>query len=130
MANGFHGSEREWNELQAPFLEIDGEIAMFARTQGMKLSKNDHEWPERSLRWSSNGMNRLIQIYLSDEKVPRYCLWICAYQDRNGARLWKQAFMKKDAPWSSVREDLTESLSNCFDIVNSWKPSDLGPVTS
>jgi hypothetical protein len=50
MPNGFHGSEEEWERIEAPLRTIDAGIAAFAERNGLIGSKNYHNWPERSLR--------------------------------------------------------------------------------
>jgi len=128
MPNGFNGSNEVWEQMEAPFREIDKELSVFARTYRMKISKNYHNWPERSLRWSSNGIDRLIQIYLQDEKNLTYCVWICGSQDRKQGRFWKNAFLKKNVSWAEVCDGISESLATAYTNVESWTHLDLEPA--
>ena len=115
--------------MEAPFREIDKELFVFARTYRMQISKNYHNWPERSLRWSSNGIDTLIQVYLQDEKRLTNCVWICGSQDREQQRFWKNAFLRKNVAWAEVCDGISESLATAYKIVESWVSSDLEPST-
>src|SRR2546430_16910392 len=95
MPNGHHhGSEEEWNRLEAPFREIDPAVQAFARRHGLRLTTDYHDWPERSLRWGGD-IERLIQIYLHDEQRLTWNLWLCASQDRGRERFWKTQFLRQ-----------------------------------
>jgi hypothetical protein len=45
---------------------VDPTLEDFALERRMRFGRNDHHWPERSLRWGS-PLGRLIQIRLEDE---------------------------------------------------------------
>lgn len=93
MPNGHYGTEEEWKRLEAPLREIDAALELFARRHNTALSRNYHNWPERSLRWGADP-ERLIQIYLENEQRLTWNLWLCASQDRDGQRFWRQQSLR------------------------------------
>src|ERR1700722_9853481 len=96
MANGgWYGTKEEWNRIEAPLLEIDPIVSDFAEKFGLTVRKNNKDWPERSLVWG-DGVHCLIQIYLVDQKLLTFNLWLCVSQDRENKRYWKQEFSIKE----------------------------------
>jgi hypothetical protein len=65
MPNGFHGSEQEWQRIEAPLKMLDSELQDYTRRYGMSFSHNYHDWPERSLVWGA-PIRKLMQIYLEE----------------------------------------------------------------
>ena len=82
MPNGFHGERSDWDKMEAPLLRIDNMLEAFSRANGMRVRRNYHNWPERSLMWNTMDIEKLIQLFLRDEKKLEFTLWICAYEDR------------------------------------------------
>ena len=130
MPNGFHGSKQEWDLMEAPLLKIDALWAFFATQHGRTSSKNYHNWPERSLVWSSSGIRKLIQIYLEDEKCLMFNFWISAAEDRGPERSWKQQFLRKAAPIHEIERDLPQLLSSAKEKLDTWSSSDLEFATT
>jgi hypothetical protein len=128
VPNGFYGSQNEWEELEAPLKKLDALLEAYALAEGMTLSKNHRNWPERSLRWGEDVV-RLMQLYLDDEKTKTYSFWICAHQDRGGERLWKHAFLKQGVPSSEIDASLSRLLEEGRVILASWSLEDLDFAT-
>ncbi len=124
MPNGFYGSSDEWKKMEAPLLEIDQALMVFAKRWGMLFSKNYHEWPERSLTWGSN-IRHLIQIYLENEKAMTWNVWLCASQHRGKQRFWKNHFLRRSVPFHTIHSDLKQLLEEARNIVNQWSERDL-----
>lgn len=124
MPNGFHGSEDEWKRMEAPLLEIDQPLLTYATQYSMKLSKNYHGWPERSLVWG-DGVRRLIQIYLQDEKSMTWNVWLCASQNRGKKRFWKNQFLKRAVPFQEIRDNLQILLAQARAMLSTWAERDL-----
>jgi hypothetical protein len=125
MPNGFHGSAEHWEKIEAPLRQIDRQLEKFAKAHAMSIGKNYHNWPERSLSWSSEGLRRLIQIYLKDATKETYCLWLCASEDRGHERYWKKQFLLDNVTWTEVQEGLERHLDQAYKTVQAWSASDL-----
>ena len=97
VPNGFYGSQNEWEELEAPLKKLDALLEAYALAEGMTLSKNHRNWPERSLRWGKDVV-RLMQLYLDDEKTKTYSFWICAHQDSGGGETLEARFFEARRP--------------------------------
>jgi hypothetical protein len=122
MPNGHQGSRADWLRLEAPLLELDPVLSEFARIRGLSISKNYHDWPERSLVWGS-GVRRLIQLYLQDSETLRFNLWLCASQDRGSSRFWKKDFLFERRLMDEFRPQLFALLDEGYALVNSWDSS-------
>jgi len=124
MPNGHHGTEEEWKRLEGPLRDVDAPIEAFAKRHGMAISRNYHNSPERSLRWGSDP-ERLIQIYLEDEQLLTWNLWLCASQDRGRQRFWRNQMLRHNAPMSEIRPVIEQLLDEALSIVGSWRAEDL-----
>jgi hypothetical protein len=129
MPNGFHGASDEWKRLEEPLLKLDPKIDQFARQHGLSLTKNYHNWPERSLVLTDGGIRRLIQIYLESEKTLKLNIWLCVSEDRGSERFWKRQFLLKDAPVEEISIHVESLLQEALNTVLSWKTSDLDFAT-
>jgi hypothetical protein len=49
-----------------------------------------HGYDELSIRWTENGIDKLIQIYpeTKDLKIKKWKIWICASKDDENGRYW------------------------------------------
>ena len=129
MPNGFHGAQHEWDALEAPLLRIDQRLIRFATQRSLKLSRNYHNWPERSLEWYQGSVRKLIQIFLDSDVSSTYTLWICASEDRAGERYWKQGNLKKAARFEEIEESLEQLLDEAKAQLDTWSSEELGFVT-
>ena len=124
MANGSDLSPEEFRRLESGLAVIDRQLSSYATSHGMSLSKNSHNWPERSLKWVENN-NKLIQIFLSDISNQKYNLWIVASSDIGNKRLWREEFLLKDVPMSQIESGLLTYLDKAYAILNAWNNDDL-----
>jgi hypothetical protein len=124
MPNGYHGPEEEWRRLEALLRELDAPLEAFAARHGMTIGRNYHSWPERSLRWGSDP-EKVIQIYLEDEKQLTWNVWLCASQDRGRQRFWKRDFLRRDTPMVELHPIIEQLLDEAFSTLNSWRVEDL-----
>lgn len=125
MPNGFHGPVEEWDRIESPFQEIDPRLRKFANEHKMRLRKNSHSWPERSLLWQKASVEKSIQIFLKDEKARTYCLWLCAWEDRDQSRYWKKQILLEEVAWNVAEQGLESLLLQAYEIVDSWTAKDL-----
>jgi len=110
--------------MEAPLVAVDAVLIMFARAHQMRITKNYHEWPERSLTWGTT-IRRLIQLYAEDSDQPTFTLWLCASQDRGLSRFWKREFLFEKKPLAALADLLPALLEEARNKVNSWEKRDL-----
>ena len=125
MPNGFHGNRKEWEEMEAPLMEIDTVLRNYASQNNMQFSKNYHGIPERSLVWVKDGVRRLIQIFMSDDKKRTFNWWLCASEDRGKKRFWKNEFLKKEVNFDEIKNNLDNLLEEGYRLLESWQKNDL-----
>lgn len=65
MANGGCFNEQQWQKLEMPLLAVDSIISEFAEANGLEVTRNHKDWPERSIVWINNNVRCLIQLYLA-----------------------------------------------------------------
>ena len=130
MANGgWYGTKDEWARLESPLIEVDPILSAFAKEFRLEIGKNFKDWPERSLEWGGST-RRLIQLYLADEKLLTFHLWLCASQDRGGKRYWKQESPVKGLPVSEFKDSLATLLREGKKTLDSWGEADLEFATN
>ena len=130
MANGgYWASKDEWQRVEAPLLEVDSILNEFASEFGHRVTKNHKDWPERSIEWGVN-IRRLVQLYLADEKDLTFNLWLCASQDRDGKRYWKQENLVKGCPIAEFQHHLPSLLREGRAKLEGWNESDLEFATN
>lgn len=125
MPNGFHGSEKKWEALESPLPEIDAALELFSQSKNLNINKNYHNWPNRSLSWESQGINRKIEIYLETGNPKTYNICLYSWQDKDGNRYWKKEFLKEKATFSEILNNLQNLLKESYTIVESWSENDL-----
>lgn len=91
MANGFQGSPQEWERITKPLEILDDKLYEFVANKGLPLQLNNRSWPNREIRWLYQ-IERLIEIYLEDDKEMTWTLWIFAYQYANSIILKKRNY--------------------------------------
>ena len=124
MPNGFSGTNEEWERMEAPLLAVENVLADFAATNGMQITKNYHEWPERSLTWGTR-IRRLIQLYAAESDQPTFNLWLCASQDRGLSRFWKREFLVEKKPLEAFAPGLLQLLEEARSKLDSWTEEEL-----
>jgi hypothetical protein len=129
MPNGFSGAKSEWARMEAPLLRIDDVLVAFAYTRGLQLSRNYHDWPERSLVWETSSIRKLIQIFLSNDKELTFTVWICASEDRDRQRYWKEKSLKVGVAIEDIVSTLEDLLTEGKEILDSWNRADLEAVS-
>jgi hypothetical protein len=112
-----------------PLVEVDDIVSAFASEFGFTVTKNQKDWPERSVTWGS-AVHRLIQLYLANEESLTFNLWLCAHQDRGGKRYWKQENLVTAKPISEFRDALPSLLRNGKAILEGWGEDQLQFATN
>ena len=129
MPNGFQGSEAQWRRMEAPLVQSDPVLEKFASAHKLKLSKNYHGEPERSLRWETD-LECVIQIVLADSDQLTFNLWLCASQDRGDGRYWRREFSFEGPKLEQYVERLPDLLDEAFARVSSWESDTLEFATT
>ena len=127
MANGrWHGSKEQWDSIEAQLCEVDPVIAQFTSGLRLPFSKNQKDWPERSISWGSD-IRCLIQLYLLDPDRVSWNLWICCSQDRSGGRFWKREFLIRDKRLEEFKHSMSELLAVAREHLIAWseRPDEL-----
>ena len=125
MPNGFYGPKAIWDRMEEPLRNIDPVLKLFAAETGLQLSKNYHNWPERSFRWNESELHKLIQIYLDDETKLTFTFWICAFEDRSTQRYSKRQKLVEGLAGHDLPEKLDALLAEGKATLDTWKESNL-----
>jgi hypothetical protein len=128
MPDRFSGSKRKWEQLEAPLLDIDDILISFSQEKNLLFEQNHNNWPGRLLQWEKGGIKRQIQIYLENKSDEIYNFWLCAYQDKENYRFWKNQYLKSVVPFQEISDNLTELLEKGYSIVDSWTEKDLKKI--
>jgi len=129
MPNGFHGTKADWERVEAPLRALDNKLESFSKRHGIALSRNGRNWPDRSLVWGS-PVRRLIQIFLADEEGLTYNVWICASEDRDNKRYWKQELLRSAVAVTEIEAELTDLLERGRALLESWDSDSLEFATT
>ncbi len=120
MGNGgWYGTDEEWRRIEAPLKLLDPELDRFARKHGLTVTKNLKDWPERSLVWGID-VRCWIQVFLVDQSALTLNLWICASQDRDGSRFWKNETPRQEEQASEIAADLFDLLEAGKQKLDHW----------
>lgn len=95
MPNGFCESKEEWEQLEAPLPTIDANLKSFVHSKNLTIEKNCHNWPNISLFWESNGINRKIEIYLKNKMQKTYNICLYSWKDKDNIRFWKKRIFEE-----------------------------------
>jgi len=129
MPNGFYGSKADWERVEAPLHALDNDLEVFSKRHSIPLSRNGRNWPDRSLVWGS-PVRRLIQIFLADEKDLTYNVWICASEDRDNKRYWKQELLRSAVAVTEIEAELADLLERGRALLESWDSDSLEFATT
>jgi hypothetical protein len=128
MANGFHGTDKQWERIVKPLRELDPILEEFGLEKALELGKNVKNWPNREFRWK-NDLERLIEIFLESEKHLSWTLWVCAYEDRykdrTSNRHWRRRTLAKAVSIDFMLENLPNLLEEGWLDVTAWTSNDL-----
>lgn len=110
------------NEIRA----LDPALAAFAREHGLDAVRNDRGRPGRSLRWTSGGIERAIDVGLADETPPTWDVWAVAWRT-DPRRLGKTALVRESARAESLAGEAPVVLEEARVQANAWTLRDLEP---
>lgn len=127
MANGgYFGTKDEWRRIEAPLIAIDPVFEKFAAKHHLSVTKNYKDHPERSVKWDRrSGVRYQIQLWLVDEKRLTFNLWICASEDRDSKRYWKQELLIEEKKISEFEGALPSLLEDAYGRLRNWSAREL-----
>jgi len=129
MPNGFHGSKQEWERLEAPLRQFDPELQAFADQHAMRITRNEHNWPSRSLHWGHH-IERAVQISLEHPGQLTWSIWVYAWQDRGRERYWKKVLLGQAIPLAEIAPRLAGILQQGRHLADAWSADDLEFATT
>jgi len=129
MANGgYWHTDADWRRAEEPLHQLDPALYRFVEKFGWQYSKNAKDWPERSIVYG-NGARWLIQVYLVSQEALTFNVWLCASQDRDGKRFWKQETAIEGKAIPKFKQSFEALLNDCKAKLESWSENDLEFVT-
>ena len=125
MPNGFHGSKEKWDYLAASLRAVDALVDEFAAGHQLRVERDYHNWPSRSLQWSSE-IERKVEISLDSSTERRtYSVGAVAWVDEDGARYWRQEVIMGSIPGEDLATQLPHLIVAAYERAQSWQRSDL-----
>ena len=123
MPNGFYGTKEEWERLVAPLRELDAGLSSFAAAHDLKVVDNYHNMANRMVRWSRDGIERVIQISLYDN--DKLLFGLSAYKDEGGRRFGKRWPATMDIPLQEFKTNLGPLLTDAYERLEAVSAADL-----
>ncbi len=118
-------NEEDWERIESPLRGLDAPLEGYAASNAMDLSKNFKNWPERSLRWCTDEVERHIQVVLGDEENLLFHVWLVASQSREDGLYLKRASVANGLPVDVLQAKLESLLDQSRDLLNEWGAGDL-----
>jgi hypothetical protein len=89
--------ESRWAEVEQPLNEIDAVLLMLSQQKKVVFDKNYHNWPNRSLLWTTeDGLSRKIEISLKESMENYEVIGYASFDDSKGQRYIKMLRIKAD----------------------------------
>ena len=123
MPNGFYGSKEEWERMVAPLRQLDSGLSSFAAAHDLEVDHNYHNMPNRMLKWTSDGIQRVIQVSLEGENQILFA--ISAYKDEGGRRRGKRWPPRLDLSLTEFKNNLELLLTGAYETLASVSADDL-----
>jgi uncharacterized protein len=114
----------EWERLEAPLVTLEPALMAFAAGHQLTIRRNFQGRPERSLVQVGEVM-RLIQVYLDDPARLTFNIWLCASQDRAGARYQKSDYLARGVTAADLVAGLDHWLEQGYAALQGWQTEDL-----
>ena len=128
MSRAFDGTDEEWQALEAPFLDIDPELNIYALANGLDLLKNTTGRPDRTLEWYRDRMERRVRIVADGGSPARYSVQVGASRKEEGVPMEVLATLLGAASFDDLRSRLRGLLAEAVDRANELTTDQLGPV--
>ncbi len=119
MANGFHGEQKDWEQLEKPLKRLDSILEKFTSAHRLVLTKNERNWPDRTIQWGDHP-KVIIQVFLESEKESTYTMWVSASDERSRSEYWKHKTLLKSAPIDVLEQQLQDLLKKAHTTAIEW----------
>jgi hypothetical protein len=130
MPGSFTGTDEEWQALEAPFLQIDPKLNIYALANGLDLLKNRSGRPDRALEWYSDGMERRATIVAEGGTPPRFAVHATASRKFDGDGPVAERRVGDDLELEQVRADFIVVFEEAMSEANRIPRDDVGGGTS
>ena len=114
----------EWERLESPLIALEPTLMAFASRHHLTIRRNYQGRPERSLV-QEGEVTRLVQVYLDAPRRLTFNVWLCASQDRPGARYQKSEYLARGVPAEDLVAGLGGWLEQGYATLRDWKAEDL-----
>lgn len=123
---------QEGQGWQGVFRHIDPALASFAEARQMELRRWHWDAPDRTLTWSSEGLQRNLHVYLDGEHGSYSVLiegsaWIDQWDNGKGKRYWRSEKLGSVGPLKPIPElddalgtEVLSCLRSGFQTVQEW----------
>ena len=124
--------EKEGENWREIFRHIDPVLVSFAETHKLELRRWHWDAPDRTLTWSSEGLQRSLHVSIDGEPgsysvLVEEAIWQDRWEDGNGERHWAAERLGEitqrggTAEWVEGLADSTlQVLGNGFQRVQEW----------
>lgn len=132
LSIGYRGGmapvDRPVDPLERAIGALDPALAAFAREHGLAVVRNDRGRPGRSLRWSSGGVERAIDIGPADEAEPTWDVWAVAWRTEP-RREGKTTLVRDALRAEALAAEAPAALEEARATAEGWGAGDLEPWT-
>ena len=125
MTREFGGSEEEGATLEAPLLELDSTLNIFALANGLDLVKNEGAIPDRVFGWYRDGMERRMGLRM--EAPRKVTLWVEARKKRDGIPHRAVRTLRDRVEADALREEIRAALAEGIERGNGITEDELTP---
>jgi len=113
---------------------LDNNLTALAKSLNGSITVNDSKgmlvpfgYEERSIRWSKNGFNYLIQIFpeIKKDTIHKWIFWACCFQDTVNGRYWKKKTLIDSRQIEKIISDFDRLSSEAVDFLEKLSSEDL-----
>lgn len=112
--------------LEEAIRGLDPVLAAFAREHDLDAVRNDRGRPGRSLRWSSRGIERAIDVGPADDAGPTWDVWAVAWRT-DPRLLGATALVRESVSAESLATEAPAVLEEARHTADAWTLGDLEP---
>ena len=130
MSTTFQGTDEEWRALESAFLDLDPKLNVYCLANGLDLLKNHSGFPDRTLEWYSDGMERRASVVAEPGSPARFTLWADASRKQDGTPLAVRLPVGEPIDLDQLRDGLIELLEGVIAHSDRISREELSPSGS